>query len=630
VQTTNGGAPYVINCYAIQSDTINYQHDWQFGGSIPYLGNSISYSVENAGIYTVCHTLANSQTGCLDTICKVITVVPDTATFLCVADFNYSVSSTNILRMLFNNESLPNAGTNYVWSFGDNTTGNQPNPEHTFPSSGIYNVCVTMTNGTCTDTRCMEVAVGQLPNDCEAAFTFSPSMNNPLRILFTNQSTSGDSANYYWNFEGGSSAFSFNAERTFPVAGIYEVCLYTYSANCQDSICKQVSVGQPGGDCSAEFVINGFASASPATLQFIPSTNQQGTHEWFFSNGIVVNGVSPTLIFSDTGNYNVCHVFTSTQSNCTDTICKEFTVGPNAGGGFTIAGQVFAGANYADWARVKLLRFDPVSLAAIVVSETYTDSGYYSFPGIEAGIYLVKAALLENSNYYSNYVPTYFGSQYYWFNAEPINLLSNGWSYNISLIYASNPGGPGTIGGNINDDPFRISAGGVNPVSNADIIITSTQDEPQRWTVSDLNGEFNVSNLAYGTYRLFADLAGQICIPVEFTLSEDVPSVNIALSLGDGITGIVEPVFATLQGELFPNPTSRSSQLSLNLKETERLRFKLLDVTGKSIWENTQLLNPGKQTITIPVDGIGSGIYILSVIGEDNRVVGSRKLTVIP
>jgi PKD repeat protein len=630
INRTNGGAPYTVHYVANQSDTITYEHSWYFGGdSQIYHSNRQEHDYANSGNFTVCHFLVNTATGCRDTVCKTISLQPDTTPGDCNAHFNFTTSTANALRILFNNVSTPTSASTYSWVFSDNTTSNVINPEHTFPASGVYTACLTITHGNCTDTFCDTLTVGQNTGECVANFSNTASPANPLRMLFTNLSNPLDGSSFIWNIGNGTQLTSVNLEYTFPAPGIYPVCLYLQNGSCTDTICKNVSVSQSNGNCSAEFTIDGNLYHAPATLHFLSSSaNQTGIHRWVFSDGTISEIANPVMTFSDSGNYAVCHYFYSSLSNCADTACQEFTIGSGTSELYTIAGQVFAGANAADHARVRLIRFDPVSHAAVVVDETFTNAGYYHFVDVEAGVYLIKAALLENSIYHDNYVPTYFGSQFYWFNAEPVYLTASGSSYNISLIYAGNAGGPGQIGGTIDDDPFRVEAGGANPVAAADVIITDITNNPQRWTVTNLNGEYTVTNLAYGTYRLFADITGLVCVPIEFTLSPDVPAVNITLHMGDGLTGIVEPIYAILQGEVFPNPAASIAQLNLNLKTAEKLDIQLTSVTGQNVWRETQTFGTGKQLLRIPTASISAGIYILSLKDSSNRLLGTRKITV--
>ena len=91
-----------------------------------------------------------------------IAVTPDpfTVTTLCDscgADAAFS-SSSNALNVNFADQSAGNIGT-WTWDFGDGTTSTAANPNHTFPSPGSYNVCLTVEEGRCVDSICQTVSV---------------------------------------------------------------------------------------------------------------------------------------------------------------------------------------------------------------------------------------------------------------------------------------------------------------------------------------------------------------------------------------------------------------------------------------------------------------------------------------
>jgi len=65
---------------------------------------------------------------------------------------------------LFNNFTVPGMYTtvsSYFWDFGDGGTSTSTNPMHTFPASGTYTVCLTVTGyspeGQCEQTFCWDV-----------------------------------------------------------------------------------------------------------------------------------------------------------------------------------------------------------------------------------------------------------------------------------------------------------------------------------------------------------------------------------------------------------------------------------------------------------------------------------------
>lgn len=65
----------------------------------------------------------------------------------------------------FTDQSSTNV-TSWFWDFGDGSTSTQQNPSHNFVAMGTFNVCLTVNDGTCDATFCMDVEV-EAPVDIE-------------------------------------------------------------------------------------------------------------------------------------------------------------------------------------------------------------------------------------------------------------------------------------------------------------------------------------------------------------------------------------------------------------------------------------------------------------------------------
>jgi hypothetical protein len=283
---------------------------------------------------------------------------------------------------------------------------------------------------------------------------------------------------------------------------------------------------------------------------------------------------------------------------------------------------------------VKLYSLDTLSNSVELIGQypMYNNLCYYNFIGLTPGIYLVRAGLSDSSSYYNDYVPTYFGSQYYWNDAEPIYLTQSGDFYNISLIYGSNPGGNGTVNGSIDDGPFRLSnpelSSAQSPVLGAQVVITDLANVPQRWVRTDNSGSFAIPDLAYGTYRLMADEPGMTCLPIEFTLSEQTPGVTIDLVMGDEISGIVSYETSAIQADIYPNPSNSLANLNIELMKPTSLTMTMTSITGQVVWTQANSFLQGKSSIQIPVRGIADGLYFLSIYSDNGQLITSRKMQV--
>ena len=636
----NDGATLYLNSnYPNVSD---YVHEWIINGStlISNEANPV-FPVLLAGAqsFELCHFVTN-QNGCMDQFCSVIILDTVNNNPNCQAYFTYFNSQNNPNTIGFQHQSLMDPNTEYTasWDFGDGTTGdNLGNTDHTYAQSGYYVVCLTITSADCQNTYCAYVYAGEATNPlCDAGFYYYQLTTQPPYLVQFVSNSGFENLNFHsWTFGDGQVSTEANPIMTFNQLGSLNVfhAVFSLENACADSVSLDIEIYDGGAtsNCSANF---GYQQEGtlPTSIAFYPyNLNTIGySYSWSFGDGATSTDSNPTHNYATTGYYEVCLTVSLPNDSCTDTYCTYvYVYDQNAN--LYIYGQVFAGANYADEGTVYLVQQDTTSGAMTIAAETPITGGTYYFSNISPGTYFVRASLSETSLYYSNYVPTYFGSQYYWELAEPIelniNTISNA-GYNIALIYSTNPGGPGTVDGGIDDGPFKISADAANPIANATVVVTNLSNVPQRWTKTDASGNFSLGNLAYGTYRLMADVAGMQCVPIEFTLSPETPTVDITLMMGTELTGIADYTQAEINGEIFPNPSSDIAQLKLNLQESKQLSFTLTTITGQTVWSQNQTITPGAQTITIPVNELSGGVYLLSLRDAQSKLMGVRRLVI--
>lgn len=185
------------------SPSNNMAYLWDMGNGNTSSLRSPSQLYNVPGNYTVCLTVTDTVTSCTSTFCRVIqaqayqcidsnNIVPNpvcpavvdpvcgcngttysnacfaTAAGLaywrpgacgslqCYAFFNFDVDT---LTGIANFTNLSSDSTGLLWNFGD-TTYTVANPTHTFATLGTYTVCLTITQGSCSNTYCDTVYIG--------------------------------------------------------------------------------------------------------------------------------------------------------------------------------------------------------------------------------------------------------------------------------------------------------------------------------------------------------------------------------------------------------------------------------------------------------------------------------------
>jgi PKD repeat protein len=140
------GTPILL--YNTSALATTYQ--WNINGTPVSNNTDLNYTFTATGPQTV--TLIATNGVCSDTLSKTIGISPSSINF---------VSNSNALTATFVASS---GASSYTWNFGDGTTANNSNTQHTYATTGTYNVCLT-TNTSCgNSTICKNVTVNNIAN----------------------------------------------------------------------------------------------------------------------------------------------------------------------------------------------------------------------------------------------------------------------------------------------------------------------------------------------------------------------------------------------------------------------------------------------------------------------------------
>jgi PKD repeat protein len=233
------------------------------------------------------------------------------------------------LTITFNNFSSDSDGTivSHSWSFGDGTTSTAQNPTHTYPSSGVYTVRLTVTdNDGASDT--FSKSVTALDNSNLAPTAGFSSSTLGLTVNFTDASTDSDGtiASRSWNFGDGGVSTSTNPSHTYATGGSYTVNLtVTDNDGASDTFSQSITVIDPNQKPTANFT----SSASDLTVNFTDaSTDSDGTiasRSWSFGDGGVSTSTNPSHTYAAGGSYTV-NLTVTDNDGASNTFSKSVTV----------------------------------------------------------------------------------------------------------------------------------------------------------------------------------------------------------------------------------------------------------------------------------------------------------------
>lgn len=251
---------------------------WDFGDGGSSTQQNPQYTYQNSGTFTVMLTAWNN--GCPRSVTKTnyVTSKPP------VANWTAGFNCINRKQVLFSDAStLPQS---WNWDFGDGFTSNVQNPVHIYAAYGTYNVTLTVTNGSCSNSITHPITL----------YHEQPDFNVLPDTICINQQTVFQStgfnpaniSSYYWNFGDGTSVTgSGSVAHIYSSAGSYNVKLViTDNRGCKDSITKLNIIRVWGA--KANFSFTPSAGCRPLTVTFNDATITDGTHpitNWHFDYG---------------------------------------------------------------------------------------------------------------------------------------------------------------------------------------------------------------------------------------------------------------------------------------------------------------------------------------------------------
>ncbi|MCK5839044.1 MAG: T9SS type A sorting domain-containing protein, partial [Bacteroidales bacterium] len=520
----------------------------------------------------------------------------------------------------------------------DGTTGDGQTVTHTYEispnSPDVFLVCLTtvstdsLTGETCEATSCEEVWLGN-PPDCQAMFIYFPldSLSRELSYQFMDVSW-GNHDNWLWEFGDGTSSDLQNPVHLFADTGVYNVCLTIWdtAGTCQSTLCEEVFIGfyPPPVGCYNFFTYvigESFTVTLTGEAYYAGMIVQADSYTWDFGDGTTGDGQTVTHIYDPNGPdvYTVCLTTVITDSvngeNCTAVSCQDVMV--NELGFFDLNGQVTMGNSFVDMGMATLYQIDPISGEVFIIDLQPIDSaGYYFFFDIMEGDYLILAELMQGSAGYGEYLPTYYGDVLYWGDATVITLGEPENPYNINLIpMDSYENGVADITGIITQGNRLFGDG--TPVTDVEIILLSESNIALDYRYSSEDGEFDFSTLAYGTYKVYAEVPGKSTSPALIILDENNQSATIGFEITEGAVHVLsvnemENPLLTI-GEIFPNPVTDQAYIQVNLTESTLVEISIFNQMGQKVYSEMQNLEIGSHKIALNTEGLIRGVFVFSI-----------------
>lgn len=228
--------------------------------------------------------------------------------------------------------------TNYSWTFGDGDSNSSAEVSHSYSSSGLYDVNLTITSAAGSDLFSIEINVTDY-YDPFSRFVFSSERPYVGETITFNASTAesreGNIITYEWTYGDGNSDSGVTVTHSYSSSGLYRVwCNITDSNSKEDKWSCIVNVTDYIGPI-ARFT---FAPSKPRfddTITFNATTSSDSdgtisTYSWSFGDGNTTTGQTATHSYGTNGEFTVTLNVTDDHSKW-DTFSQTFNVTANSG-----------------------------------------------------------------------------------------------------------------------------------------------------------------------------------------------------------------------------------------------------------------------------------------------------------
>lgn len=294
---------------------------WNFGdGNGAGVPNPV-HVYQDTGLFAV--TLIVEENGCADTI-----AIPNFVQVRgAVADFTMSTDQgcNPPVAISFFDQSL--AADTWLWNFGDGNTSTLRNPVHTYTTTGVFTVTLTVRD---TVLGCVDQIQDQVTiRRPLASFTASQTLGCVgSTIAFNNFSI--DANTWLWEFGDGGTSTAANPSYTYSTPGTYTVRLTASDGVCSNTFTlpTQIVIGGPEPD----FSVSTATGCAPLSVAFTDLTVPNGGTSitswlWNFGDGNTSTLQNPVHVYTTPGVYSVTLRVLDNQG-CLNTLTRNSIINP--------------------------------------------------------------------------------------------------------------------------------------------------------------------------------------------------------------------------------------------------------------------------------------------------------------
>ena len=488
------------------------------------------------------------------------------------------------------------------------------------PAPGTYQITnVTDING-CTSTFQNTMVTF---NDFSGSFTgnFNTCLGSPI-VITDNIVSQSPVTEIFYDFGDGS--YGNTPAHIYLYPGTYTVSATAYNADgCSlflqgvtvtiDSLPTITASNIIPSTCSLNN--GGFTILSTGTSYSV--TNSQTGYS---STAAVQSNLAPGTYMATVYNASGC-------SNTTSVNIISTTLSTNISG--TITSQALLAAGNA---QVELLALNDAVGAMNTVATTTTDAtGVYSFSNLNEGSYLLSVTPDTSVN--PGALATYFNNQALWNFADTIQVtcVAGLQTIDMVLLNIDTANGNATVSGNVSSSSFNRSVIGDAIVGANVLLHNDVANTFSNIVQTDVNGDYEFTGIAPGTYSVLVDLGGlDLIAAYTFTIQANQTFNNYNFyvdtiaqtidTIAPNVTSINQVNNVIAKAVVYPNPFIGSARLVYNISNTTMVTIEMFDVLGNKV-STIENGYKDKGTYASTILAPSNGIYFVKIIANNKQQI---------